>query len=149
FRNIKLRPLGLDDLFNGRDTTGWRRAQLPNRPDARHDWTVRQGGVLHVEGGPGQLQTDKKYRNVMLQLDVKGNAPSPDKHPNSGVFIRADENQAWMGYEIQIRNEFEDGNITRPIDFGTGGVYFWQPSRGVVAQDGEWFTMTINAYDRH
>ena len=149
FRNIKLRPLGLEELFNGRDTTGWRRASRPNRPDARHNWTVPQPGVLHVEGGPGQLQTDKKFRNLMLQLGVKVNAPSPDKHPNSGVFIRGDENEAWMGYEIQIRNEFEDGNITRPVDFGTGGVYFWQPSRGVVAQDGEWFKMTINAYDRH
>ncbi len=147
FRNIKLRPLGMQELFNGRDLAGWREVDRPNRP-GNDAWSVRDG-VIHVEGGPGQLETEEQFQNFILQLGVKVNAPSPDKHPNSGVFFRATPGKYWSGYEAQIRNEHEEGDITRPIDIGTGGLYFWHPTRGVVSQDGEWFFQTITAYDRH
>ena len=65
-----------------------------------------------------------------------------------GVFFRGEPGGFWTGYESQIRNEY-DGRITDAVDFGTGGVYFFQPARGVVASDGEWFHKTIIAYDRH
>jgi len=147
FRSIKLRPLGLDPLFNGRNTEGWQRVGRPNRP-GNDEWTVNDG-VLHVEGGPGQLETKQTFKNLALQLDVLVNASSPDKHPNSGIYFRGYPNQPWSGYEAQIRNEFSDGDITRPVDIGTGGLYLWQPTRGVVSRDNEWFTYTVLAYDRH
>ncbi|MEZ5397729.1 MAG: DUF1080 domain-containing protein [Bryobacterales bacterium] len=146
FRNIKLRPLNLEPLFDGRDLSGWREVDRPNNP-GNDRWSVRDGDI-HVEGGPGQLESEKQFRNLALQLGIKTNPASPDAHPNSGVFFRGVPGQFWSGYEIQIRNE-HDGNITNPVDFGTGGVYFFQRARGIVAADGEWFYETIMAYDRH
>jgi uncharacterized protein with LGFP repeats len=35
------------------------------------------------------------------------------------------------------------------VDFGTGGIYGFQPARKVVASDHEWFTKTIVANGRH
>jgi hypothetical protein len=146
FRNIKLRPLNLEPLFDGRSLAGWKEVDRPNNPgDDR--WSVRDGAI-HVEGGPGQLETEKQFRNLVLQLGIKTNPATPGAHPNSGVFFRGVPGGFWTGYEVQIRNE-HDGNLTRPVDFGTGGVYFFQPARGIVAEDGEWFYETILAYDRH
>jgi hypothetical protein len=148
FRNLKLRPLGMDPLMTGRDLEGWKLVDRPARP-GNHRWSLRDGGVLHVEGGPGQLETEKQFKNLVLQLDVRTNPPSPDRHPNSGVFLRGRPGEFWSGYESQIRNEYANGDITQPVDFGTGGVYHQQPARGIVAADGEWFTKTIVAYGRH
>lgn len=146
FRNIKLKPLGLDPLFNGRNLTGWSKVDRPNRP-GDHRWEVRDG-VIHVEGGPGQIETEEQFKNFVLQLGVKTNPPNEERHPNSGVFFRGYPGQFWSGYEAQLRNEY-DGDPTRPVDIGTGGLYFWHPTRRVIPQDGEWFEYTIVAYGRH
>ncbi len=145
-RNLKLKPLGLESLFNGRNLDGWSKVDRPNRA-GDHRWQVRDG-VIHVEGGPGQIETEQQFKNLALQLAVKTNPPSADKHPNSGVFFRGTPGGFWTGYESQIRNEFA-GDRARPIDFGTGGVYSYQPTRRVIPSDGEWFTKTIIAYGRH
>src|SRR4029079_12399190 len=34
-------------------------------------------------------------------------------------------------------------------DYGTGSIYRRQPARQQAAKDGEWFTMTVVAQDRH
>ena len=147
FRNIKLKPLGLSPLFNGEDLSGWQKVDRPNRDDV-HEWSVREG-ILHVEKGAGQLETDKSFNNFVLQLGIKTNPPSADHHPNSGVFFRGEPGVFWSGYESQIRNEFTDGDRTKPFDFGTGGLYFYVPARRVIPSDGEFFHKTIVTYDRH
>ena len=38
----------------------------------------------------------------------------------------------WNGYECQIRNQWEGKDRTKPVDIGTGGLYFRQPARKVV-----------------
>jgi hypothetical protein len=111
-------------------------------------WTVRDK-LLHVEKGPGQLETNLLYDDFVLQLDIRANAPAPDKHPNSGVFFRGDANGYWTGYEAQIRNEYKNGDRTQAVDYGTGGIYRYQPARTVVANDNEFFTMTVIARGRH
>ena len=146
FRDIKLKPLGMDDLFNGRNLDGWTEVDRPNRP-GDDVWTVKDGAI-HVEGGPGHLEAPDHFQNFVLQLDVKPNAVSAERHPNSGVFFRGYPGQYWSGYEAQIRNEY-DGEPTRPVDIGTGGLYFWHPSRRVIPTDGEWFKQTIIANERH
>ncbi len=147
FRNIKLKPLGLSPLFNGEDLTGWQKVDRPNRDDV-HEWSVREG-TLHVEKGAGQLETEKAFQNFVLQLAIKTNPPSTDHHPNSGVFLRGEPGVFWSGYESQIRNEFTDGDRTKPHDFGTGGLYFYVPARRVIPNDGEFFHKTVVAYGRH
>jgi len=147
FRNVKLRPLGSQPAFNGTDLTGWERVDRPN-VQAPPEWSAREGAI-HVEKGPGQLETVSAYANFVLQLEVRANARDENHHPNSGVFWRGDRGSFWSGYESQIRNEFKGGDRSQPVDFGTGGIYNRQAARRVVSSDNEFFTKTIVAYGKH
>jgi hypothetical protein len=140
FRNIKLRPLGTQPLFNGRDLSGWR--VFPDRPS---QFQVTPEGEIQVLGGPGQLETEAQFRDFVLQLEIFVGG----KHLNSGIFFRNLPGQLWQGYESQIHNGYADDDRTRPIDFGTGGFYRRQPARKVVADDLTWFTKTLVVCDRH
>lgn len=156
FRNIKLKPLGLQPIFNGTDLAGWRaidRPQKPGEKSLKPAWSVRDG-LLHVEvppvegirqGGQGQLETIRTFRNFLGQLDVRTNG----KHLNSGIFFRGVPGEFWVGYEAQIRNQWEGDDRTRPVDFGTGGIYRRSPARKVVSDDGKFFTMTIAAAGKY
>ena len=147
FRNIKLKPLGLEPIFDGESLQGWRKVDRPDKP-MPHQWSVKEGRI-HVEKGAGQLETERAFKDFVFQLDIRTNAPDADTHPNSGVFFRGDPGGFWTGYESQIRNQFEKGDRTKPVDFGTGGLYFYHPARRVVPSDGEFFTKTITAKGRH
>ncbi len=148
FQNIKLLPLGLKPLFNGKDLAGWRKVDPPRPPKTPPEWSVREA-MIHVEKGPGQLETEGTWDDFILQLDIRANAQNEKHHPNSGVFLRGDPNGYWTGYESQIRNEYKEGDRAAPVDFGTGGVYHYQPARKVVSNDNEFFTKTIVARGRH
>jgi hypothetical protein len=147
FRSVWLKPLDLACLFNGNDLTGWRKVDRRPVPPQPAEWTVRDG-VIHVEKGPGQLETEHTWDDFVLQLDVKANSADPARHPNSGIFFRGDRESFWSGYESQIRNEHKPGDPAAPVDFGTGGIYRQQPARRIVAKDNEWFTKTIVASGR-
>jgi len=147
FRNIKLRPLGLQPLFNGTDLSGWERVDRPN-VKMPPEWSVKDGAI-HVEKGPGQLETSATFADFILQLEARTNAQNEDQHPNSGVFFRGDKGKFWSGYESQVRNEFKSGDRSQPVDFGTGGLYRFQPARRVVSSDNEFFGKTIIAFGRH
>lgn len=147
FRNVKLKPLGMQALFDGKTLNGWKQVKAP-KPKEDPVWTVSKG-MIHVEKGPGELQSEKQMANFLLQLDVRTNTKDPKLHPNSGVFFRGIDGQHWSGYEAQLRNEFKDDDRTKPVDTGTGGIYFYQPARKVVSSDNEFFTMTVLAVGRH
>jgi hypothetical protein len=140
FRNVKLKPLGLTRIFNGRDLTGWR--ELPGRKSV---FTVTPEGWLNVKNGNGQLESEAKYGDFVWQLEIFSNG----KNLNSGVFFRGIPGQFWFGYESQIHNGYKDGDRSKPVDFGTGGIYNRQPARKVVPNDFEWFAMTIAAAGPH
>ena len=139
-RTIKLRPLGTQSLFNGTDLTGWKVI-----PEHKSVYSVTPEGWLNVKNGNGDLQTKRSFGDFILQLDVI----SHGDHLNSGVFFRAIPGEFWQGYESQIRNEWEGNDRTKPVDFGTGGIYRRQPARRVVSTDRTWFTKTIVAEGRH
>lgn len=135
-RSIKLRPLGAKEIFNGKDLTGWK--QHPDRKASV--WTVEEG-ILRVKNGPGDLQTEGKWADFVLQAEIKTHG----KALNSGIFFRAIPGDYQNGYEAQIQNAFKDGDRTKPTDFGTGAIYRRVPARKVVSDDNEWFTMTVAA----
>jgi len=147
FRNVKLKPLGLKPIFTGKNLQGWQVVDAP-KPKEQPVWQAKNG-ALHVEKGPGQLETEATYADFILQLDIRANARDASHHPNSGVFFRGDPKGYWTGYESQIRNEFKESNRAQPVDFGTGGLYFRAPARKVVSNDNEFFTKTIVASGRH
>lgn len=148
FRNIKLRPLGLAPIFNGKNLSGWQTIQPPKAPATPAEWLVKKGQI-HVLKGPGQLETKALFDDFVLQLDIRANSTDPNFHPNSGIFLRGRPNGYWTGYEIQIRNEFKDKDRAKPVDTGSGGVYFHQPARRVVPSDNQFYTQTVIAQGRH
>jgi len=147
FRSLKLKPLGLASIFNGKDLSGWRKVETP-RAKMPPEWSVKDGAI-HVEKGPGQLETEATFDDLVFQLAIRTNPKDANHHPNSGVFLRGDPNGFWTGYETQIRNEYKEGDRAKPHDFGTGGIYHYQPARKVVAEDGRYFLKTIVARGRH
>ncbi len=140
FRNVRLKPLGLQPLLNGRDLAGWNKDRAE-----KSQFQLTDQNELHLTNGPGQIETSRDYKNFVLQLQCKVNGPGL----NSGIFMRTLRNGRWAGYESQIQNVFENGDRTKPKDFGTGAIYRRQPARRVVADDSKWFTKTIVADGPH
>lgn len=142
FRDIKLRPLGLEAMFNGKNFDGWQTVDHPTREEADPKWTVKEE-MIHVESGPGELESVEQYGDFVMQLDVRTNPDGPEHHPNSGVFFRKERGVYGLGYESQIRNEFQHGDVALPFDYGTGAIYRRVSARKIVAKDGEFFHKTI------
>jgi hypothetical protein len=143
-RNIRIKPLALDVIFNGKDLTGWNRFTA-NEKQAKSKFTVTPEGWLNIKNGPGDLQTEKQWADFVFQ----GECISNGKALNSGVFFRCIPGQYQQGYEYQIHNGFKDNDRTKPADYGTGAIYRRVPARKVVPNDHEWFTMTLIAHGNH
>jgi len=140
FRNIKLKPLQVKPIFNGKDLSGWR--TFPELPSV---FTVTPSGEMNVKNGSGMIESEGPYDDFTLQLDAMVNGEGL----NSGIFYRCIPGEKMNGYECQIQNGFLDGDRTKPEDCGTGGIFRRQNARKIVANDHEWFTLTLHADDRH
>ena len=138
-KDVKLRPLGLTPLFNGKDLSGWNII-----PDRKSVFSVVDG-ALNIKDGNGQIETADTFRNFTMQLDIISNG----KHLNSGVFFRTPPGVFWKGYESQVRNQWQGDDRAKPVDYGTGGNYGNQPARMVVPSDHEWFTKTVVSDGNH
>ncbi len=136
---LRLRPLHLTSLFNGEDLSGWNII-----PDRQSEFSVEDGNLRIVDGN-GQIETEGVFRDFIAQLDIISHGDSL----NSGVFFRGPVGQFWLGYESQIRNEWMGDDRTKPVDFGTGGIYGVRPSRNVVTSDYEWFEKTIVCHENY
>jgi len=134
----KLKPLGLEPIFNGQDLSGWKIIE-----GHASIFTVKDGGI-NIENGNGQIETEDVYKDFVLQMDVISNGDAL----NSGVFYRGPVGVFWKGYESQVRNEWK-GDRRQPHDWGTGGNYGNQPTRMVVSSDYEWFHKTIVCEGNH
>ena len=138
FRNVALRPLGAEPIFNGESLSGWREV-----PGSKSEFEVRDG-TIHVTNGRGYLETEQTWDDFVLQAEAKTNGT----HLNSGIFFRALPGTAEApanGYEYQIHYGYKDGDRTQPLDFGTGGIYRRIPARYVVGDDEEWLALTLAA----
>jgi hypothetical protein len=142
FRNIRLKPLGMTPLFNGKDLAAWTEK---NANKSRYEITAN--GEIRVLGGEGQLETKKSYDDFVLQLECYVNGEGI----NSGVFYRAISGKFFKikGYESQIYNAVDPNAPEAPQKFGTGGIYLHQAARTQVSRDREWFNKTIAVSGRH
>lgn len=142
FRNVFLRPLGSEQLFSGKDLSGWRLV-----PGGVSEFQVKEN-TIHVKNGRGYLESEKQWADFVLQAEIRTNG----KHLNSGIFFRAlpgtVKNPA-DGYECQVRNQWEGNDRNKPVDFGTGAIYRRVAARRVVSDDNQWFTMTLVARGSH
>ncbi len=146
FRNVFLKPLGTESLFDGESLTGWKKV-----PGSKAEFGV-EDGTIHATGGAGFLETDQTFGDFVLQLETKLNA----KDVNSGLFFRAEpgtEAAPSNGYELQLQNTIAGGDRTKPADygdgFGVGAIFRRQRVRYVNASDEEWFAVTLNAQGNH
>jgi hypothetical protein len=133
FRNIKLRPMGLGELFNHKDLANW------IAPGGQQGTFAAEDGVIRVTNGPGRLESKDTFGDFVSQWDVMTHG----KALNSGLFFRCIPGEALLGYEAQIHNGYQDGDRTKPIDFGTGAIYRRVAARRVVSDDLEWTHMTL------
>jgi hypothetical protein len=165
-RSVKLRPLFLKPIFNGKDLAGWKKYTGDDKR-SKTDFSVTAEGWLHLKNGPGDLQTEALYDNFVLQAECRTNGP----RLNSGIFFRCIPGDYQNGYEAQIHNGFDAGKPkeytideydpathelknkgkmkSSAIDYGTGAIYRRVPARKQASSDNEWFTMTVVADGRH
>jgi hypothetical protein len=142
FRNVFLRPLGMQNLFDGETLTGWRIV-----PGSESQFTAKDG-TIHVTGGRGFLETERTAGDFVLQFEAETHGDAL----NSGIFFRAEPGTQAApsnGYEFQIQNGFKDGDRQQPADAGTGAIFRRVPARRVVANDRAWFTATLVADGPH
>ncbi len=140
FKNIFLKPLGLTPMFNRKNLNGWDDSQK-----GASSFEVTETGDLKMLSGRGQLESKKLLGDFVLQASCRTNAEGL----NSGIFFRSIPGEFTNGYESQIQNLVRDGDPTKPVDCGTGGIFRRQDARRVNAQDMKWFTKTIVAVGPH
>lgn len=135
FRNIKIRPLGLQPMLD-KELSQWKKY-----PEMPGEFTVNENGELHVRGGKTQLETTASYGDFFLLAEYKIDDPLM----NSGIFFRCIPGDEMMGYECQVNNGFKDDNRLTPLDCGTGGIFRRQDARVIAGENAEWSTVLLHA----
>lgn len=135
FRDIRLRPLGLDSLLDA-ELSKWTRY-----PDMSGKFTVTDEGWMHVQGGKTQLETKDSFDNFVLMAEYK----LPKADMNSGIFFRCIPGEEMNGYECQLSNEMVDGKPLEPADCGTGGIFRRQDARFVAGEPDQWASVVLAA----
>jgi len=138
FRNLRLRPIGLEDLLDDQ-LSHWKK--YPDMPGA---FSVTEEGWLHVQGGRTQLESREQYADFVLLAEYK----LPTAEMNSGIFFRCIPGDEMMGYECQLSNAMIDGNPLMPADCGTGGIFRRQDARVVAGEVDQWATLLLVAYEQ-
>lgn len=139
FRNIRLRPIGLENLIDA-ELTHWKQyADMPG------DFTVDDNQHLIVDGGKQQLESTQTYGDFTLLADYKMDAPKS----NSGIFFRSIPGDVMMGYECQVNNETMNNNPLQPADCGAGGIFKRQDARIVAGEPGRWNSILLAAEGSH
>jgi hypothetical protein len=130
------RPPRIQQLFNGKDLTGWQHVG-PGGMSV-------DDGLLHGHGGMGLLYwTGGKFADCTFHVVYK----MKDSNDNSGVFIRipVEPKEEWMpvhyGYEVQIDNHPEPDEDDH---HATGTLYSLTKPLARPGKPGpEWNTMDI------
>lgn len=145
FKSLLLKPAGLKPVYNGRDLSGWTILKHPKLPAERQaKWTVTEG-ALRAVGGPGAVEWEGRYDNLVLQVEARMRA----KLVNGGVFFRSVPGQFMNGYEAQLFNGCYENDPAQPARYSTGAIDDRQLARRLVSRDLEPFTMTVIAVGPH
>ncbi|MEO2089532.1 MAG: family 16 glycoside hydrolase, partial [Gemmataceae bacterium] len=68
---IHFKPDNTKPIFNGKDLSGWKVFQDEKRSKSKFE--VTKDGEIHLTNGPGDLQTEGRYADFVLQLEFKTN----------------------------------------------------------------------------
>jgi enamine deaminase RidA (YjgF/YER057c/UK114 family) len=145
-RSLAVRPLGMQELFNHRDLSGWKPIGRTGVAEMAEPFWRVEGGFLRVVGGPAALEHDGPLQaDCVIQLDVRTRAV----HSNGGLFFRAVPGQFMNGYEAQLHNRCRDDDPARTFRYATGGLDDRQDALRLVSRDFETFRMTVIADGPH
>jgi hypothetical protein len=135
FRDIRLRPIGLESLLN-ESLSRWKRY-----PEMSGRFEVTDDGSLRVIGGKTQLESRDTFGDFTLLAEYKLAEPTT----NSGIFFRSIPGDVMMGYECQISDETIDGDPLKPADCGAGGIFRRQDARIVASRPESWNSVLLVA----
>lgn len=133
---------GFTSLFDGRSLQGWTLVGKKGE-----GYVVRDGMIVCVKGGGGNLMTEKEYEDFTLRLEYRTEAGG-----NNGVGLRApltDKQVAYYGMEIQLLDD-DDPKYAKlnPWQF-CGSIYGVIPAqRGATKPAGAWQKMEITCVGR-
>ena len=99
---------GSEDLFNGKDLTGWH-VDVPdadNDKDIKETFIVRDGNLVSLGTPRGHLITDKNFDNYRLEVEYR----FPGKPGNCGVLVHASSPRALykmfpQSIEVQMNHQ--------------------------------------------
>jgi|694.fasta_scaffold29064_1 hypothetical protein len=140
FRNIQIRPLGLQSLIPMKDLAQWITTQAGTTK-----FTVNETGGLRLEGGKGQLESKQAWGDFVLQM----RGVLDHDHSNSGLFFRCIPGEPLNGYECQLHQGFLENNRSKPADGGLGGIFRRQNARAVLGNVNQPFYLTLVAQGPH
>lgn len=146
FRNVYLKPLGMQALFNRQDLTGWHNA--PGRPGAFETVIRLKEARLYAHQPGAYLETDELFDNFVFQTEVILNGRGFD----AGILFRALDGNAEtpaQGYELELNNGAAPDDASQEQVYGTGSLTGLTTVRRQVANDIEWFVPTLIADGPH
>lgn len=125
---------GFQDLFNGKDLTGWF--------GATDGYAVEDGILYCIKGSGGKLFTEEEYDNFVFRFEFKLTPGA-----NNGIGLRAptEGDPAFAAMEIQILdNTAEKYSNLAPYQYH-GSIYGVVPAkRGSLRPVGEWNEQEIS-----
>jgi hypothetical protein len=101
--------------------------------------------VLHAVGGPGCVELDGKYGDLVLQVEARMRA----KLVNGGAFFRSIPGDFMNGYEAQLFNGCYENDPAKPARYSTGAIDDRQLARRLVSRDEVPLVMTVIAVGPH
>lgn len=144
-RNVRLRELGSESLFNGRDLSGWEGAGQP----ADLCWKV-EDGLLVCTGVKGPwIRSAKEYGDFNLRLDYQvsegGNSGVYVRVPKDGNHHRDNDQAPPAGFEVQILDDAAK-QYEKLKDYQyCGSVYdICGASEKVGRPAGQWNSLEVN-----
>ncbi|MBU0641496.1 MAG: DUF1080 domain-containing protein [Planctomycetes bacterium] len=135
FKNIKLRQISdkeralaaalppWQELFNGRDLTGW---------TCNNESWVIEDGALARRGG-GDIWSAEQFGDFIMELEFK-----LDEGTNSGIFVRTADVKDCVqtGIEVQILDSYGKEEVGK---HDCGAIYdIKSPTKNSVRKAGEW-----------
>lgn len=131
---------GFVSLFDGKSLNGWKGSD---------GYRVEDGKLISVQGGKGNLLTEKEYGDFVLRFEVR---LTPGANNGLGIRcpLRLDGNLHLDGIELQILDDTAEKYATlKPYQYH-GSVYGLVPAkRGSLKPVGEWNSQEVTVQGRH
>ncbi len=144
-RNVSLKELGYESLFNGKDLVGWEGAEQ----EASACWSVADGAIV-CDGKKGPwLRSANEYGDFNLRFDYQvsagGNSGIYVRVPKNGNHHRANDQEPPAGFEVQVLDDAAPQYAKLKDYQYCGSVYdISGASKKVGRPAGEWNTLEIN-----